>query len=68
MKHNYQPRLKIYHRTLGKFDLIDKYNNLRPKFYNCTNITISWHFNEFSKTDLNKLIFKEFYFQQRFKV
>jgi len=67
MKYNYQPRLKIYHETLGKFDLLNKYNNVKSTFCKNTNIKVSLHFNEWVKTDLKKLIFKEFYLQQRFK-
>jgi len=65
MKYNYQPRLKIYHKTLGKFDLIDKYNTYQLKYFKSIAIKIFWDFN--NKIDLTKLLFKEFLLQQRFR-
>jgi len=66
MKYNYQPRLKIYHKTLGKFDLIDKYNIYQSTYFKNILIKIFWDFNSSNKIDLTKFLFKEFFLQQRF--
>lgn len=60
-----QPRLYIYQITLGKYDLVDKYNFSKINLSKLTNIKILYTTHKFASSSLSFFLFKEFLTQRR---
>ena len=66
MKHNLIPRMLIYHKLLGGYDLVDKYKKTKIRtFCNVRKIIPYIILNKCTENNLNMLLFKEFLTQKK---
>lgn len=63
-----QPRLQVYTKIVGKFDVLNKYRTFLYENSKILTIQVLWNLNEQNKNDINFFLLNEFFTQRRFNL